>query len=273
MDLRKSLRVVEKKDEQLDASRRILQDQERELQDYRKELKNSVKENEALRHSLTKTKEDVNISRTELDMVEDERERLIKKLVEMEMDGKAASEQFLKLRDVVRRLKEDKRMSAADTAMLTRQREILLQKLEEFERTNKALRRMLRETQQSEEEHQHLRQQQDVLLRKLTEAETSNEDDGQTPMHIAAYEGDDLMVRTLHGMRARADLKDIEDRTPLLLAAMRGHTTVVDYLLDKARADINARSKEEHQHLRQQQDVLLRKLTEAETSNEEKYQL
>ncbi|EDO38179.1 predicted protein [Nematostella vectensis] len=32
MDLRKSLRVVEKKDEQLDASRRILQDQERELQ-------------------------------------------------------------------------------------------------------------------------------------------------------------------------------------------------------------------------------------------------
>lgn len=41
-------------------------------------------------------------------------------------------------------------MSAADTTLLTRQREMLLQKLDEFERTNKALRRMLREQQATE---------------------------------------------------------------------------------------------------------------------------
>ena len=41
-------------------------------------------------------------------------------------------------------------MSAADTTLLTRQREMLLQKLDEFERTNKALRRLLREQQTTE---------------------------------------------------------------------------------------------------------------------------
>ena len=47
-------------------------------------------------------------------------------------------------------ISQDKRMSAADTTLLTRQREMLLQKLDEFERTNKALRRLLREQQATE---------------------------------------------------------------------------------------------------------------------------
>ena len=41
-------------------------------------------------------------------------------------------------------------MSAADTTLMTKQREMLLQKLDEFERTNKALRRLLREQQATE---------------------------------------------------------------------------------------------------------------------------
>lgn len=45
---------------------------------------------------------------------------------------------------------QDKRLSAADSAVLTRQRETLLQKLEEFDRTNKALRRLLRDAHQKE---------------------------------------------------------------------------------------------------------------------------
>lgn len=47
-------------------------------------------------------------------------------------------------------ISQDKRMSAADTTLMTRQREMLLQKLDEFERTNKALRRLLREQQATE---------------------------------------------------------------------------------------------------------------------------
>ena len=33
--------------------------------------------------------------------------------------------------------------------------------------------------------------------------------------------------------RASANIEDIQDRTPIYLAAERGHTHVVDYLADK----------------------------------------
>lgn len=175
MDMRRARQAVEKKDEQLDASRRILEAQEDELFGYKQELKATVKENEALRHSVEKWKEDASVTRTEVGKLAGERAALLKKLVEVEMDGKAAGEQMIKLRDTVRRLKEDKRMSAADTTLMTRQREMLLQKLDEFERTNKALRRLLREQQATEEEHDHLRKQQEVLVKRLTQSDTTNE--------------------------------------------------------------------------------------------------
>lgn len=175
VEFERARQVVEKKDEQLNASRRILEEQEDELLGYKQELKATVKENEALRHSVEKWKEDANVTRTEVGKLAGERVSLLKKLVEVEMDGKAAGEQLVKLRDTVRKLKEDKRMSAADTTLLTRQREMLLQKLDEFERTNKGLRRLLREHQESEEDHDHLRKQQEVLLKRLTQSDTTNE--------------------------------------------------------------------------------------------------
>lgn len=175
VEFERARQVVEKKDEQLNASRRILEEQEDELLGYKQELKATVKENEALRHSVEKWKEDANVTRTEVGKLAGERVSLLKKLVEVEMDGKAAGEQLVKLRDTVRKLKEDKRMSAADTTLLTRQREMLLQKLDEFERTNKGLRRLLREHQESEEDQDHLRKQQEVLLKRLTQSDTTNE--------------------------------------------------------------------------------------------------
>lgn len=48
------------------------------------------------------------VFRSELDRIQDDRDTLMKKLVETEMDGKAASEQVLKLRDAVRILKQVK---------------------------------------------------------------------------------------------------------------------------------------------------------------------
>lgn len=174
-EMQRARQAVEKKDEQLDASRRILEAQEDELFGYKQELKATVKENEALRHSIEKWREDANVTRSEVGKLAGERAAVLKKLVEVEMDGKAAGEQLIKLRDTIRKLKEDKRMSAADTTLLTRQREMLLQKLDEFERTNKALRRLLREQQATEEEHDHLRKQQEVLLKRLTQSDTTNE--------------------------------------------------------------------------------------------------
>ena len=45
-------------------------------------------------------------NRTEVGKLAGERASLLKKLVEVEMDGKAAGEQLVKLRDTVRKLKE-----------------------------------------------------------------------------------------------------------------------------------------------------------------------
>ena len=46
------------------------------------------------------------IFRTEREKLSTEREDLMKKLVEVEMDGQAASKQVAALRDAIRRLKE-----------------------------------------------------------------------------------------------------------------------------------------------------------------------
>lgn len=56
--------------------------------------------------SLIRLKTVVMSCRTEVGKLAGERAGLLKKLVEVEMDGKAAGEQMIKLRDTVRRLKE-----------------------------------------------------------------------------------------------------------------------------------------------------------------------
>ena len=56
--------------------------------------------------SLVRLKTVLMSFRTEVGKLAGERAGLLKKLVEVEMDGKAAGEQMIKLRDTVRRLKE-----------------------------------------------------------------------------------------------------------------------------------------------------------------------
>lgn len=51
--------------------------------------------------------------RTEVGKLAGERASLLKKLVEVEMDGKAAGEQLIKLRDTIRKLKEVKLVNMA----------------------------------------------------------------------------------------------------------------------------------------------------------------
>ncbi|XP_031570587.1 outer dense fiber protein 2-like [Actinia tenebrosa] len=167
---------------------------------------------------MTKIKEDADISRSELDRAQDDRDTLMKKLVETEMDGKAASEQVLKLRDVVRTLKQDKRLSAADSAVLTRQRETILQKLEEFDRTNKALRRLLRDTHQKEEVEMQLKQRQEVLLRKLTEADSKNE-----KLQIEIFERDRQIETLLTQVEADKDQAVAFDDLKKTMETTRAH--------------------------------------------------
>ncbi len=101
------------------------------------------------------------------------RERLMKKLVEVEMDGQGAAKQVAALKDMIRRLRDDKRISSSDTAMLAKQKELLMERLADFEATNHSLRKMLRDRHEEEAASMRLSEQRDLLLRKLSETENS----------------------------------------------------------------------------------------------------
>lgn len=72
----------------------------------------------------------------------------------------------------------------------------------------------------------------------------SQNGDGQTPLHISAGEGDDVMVKYFYSVRASANILDNEDRTPMHLAAERGHASVIELLCDKFKASISERTKD-----------------------------
>ncbi|KZS01165.1 Notch-regulated ankyrin repeat-containing protein, partial [Daphnia magna] len=68
--------------------------------------------------------------------------------------------------------------------------------------------------------------------------------DGQTALHIAAADGDENIVKYLHMLHANPNISDNEDRTPVLIAAERGKTTVVEILTEKFRASCLDRTKD-----------------------------
>ncbi|XP_046862983.1 serine/threonine-protein phosphatase 6 regulatory ankyrin repeat subunit A-like [Xenia sp. Carnegie-2017] len=68
--------------------------------------------------------------------------------------------------------------------------------------------------------------------------------DGQTALHIAAYEGQEAMINLLCSCNKMfADIQDKFDRTAVHIAAERGFSGIVEYLVDRVNVDINFRSK------------------------------
>ncbi|XP_071509916.1 outer dense fiber protein 2-like [Diadema antillarum] len=174
-EIAKSKRAAERAKEQLDLSRRVLEEQEDELRDFKEELQMTERENRLLRKSMDQLKDDAHYTSLEKDLATSERDQLLKKLVETEMDARSAIEQVDELRDVVRRLREEKRLSSHDGKVLAKQRQLLLEKLQDFETTNSALRRMLREEHQRQSTMGQATEQRDILLKKLTESESANQ--------------------------------------------------------------------------------------------------
>ena len=83
----------------------------------------------------------------------------------------------------------------------------------------------------------------------------------QTPLHHAAQEGRNNIVRVLLNATARVEAKDRHDKTPLRLAAIAGRADVVRTLLIMGRANIEARGKHgytalHHATIAGQQDVV-----------------
>lgn len=65
---------------------------------------------------------------------------------------------------------------------------------------------------------------------------------GRTPLHEVATLGDDKMLKIMWKLNANANIADKDEKTPLHLAAERGHTQVVETLIDKFGSSIRART-------------------------------
>ena len=69
-------------------------------------------------------------------------------------------------------------------------------------------------------------------------------DEGQTPLHLACIHGCAEIIRVLFLARASPSIYDKEDRAPIYMAAERGHTVIVEFLIDKFKASVFERSKD-----------------------------
>ncbi|XP_053195324.1 outer dense fiber protein 2 [Scomber japonicus] len=170
VELRKKEQLLERRSEQLSVSQRVIAEQEEELAEVTKELEVTERENSRLRHSMEKMLEDTDYSRLERDSVQQDKDTLLRKLMEAEVDGTAAAKQVSALRESVSKLSG----TCSESSVLARQKELLLQKLETFEATNRTLRHLLREHHSSQMESIRLSEQKDALLKTLADTEAEN---------------------------------------------------------------------------------------------------
>ncbi|KAK0045163.1 outer dense fiber protein 2-like isoform X2, partial [Biomphalaria pfeifferi] len=193
--LQKALKEIEHKDDLLNSSTRMLERQEAELENVEEELAVTETENKILRQNMQLIAEEAEItnnelctnknqndhetsswsSRSEKDLLNYEREKLMKKLIEAEMDSQAAAHQVRDLKELIKRLRDNYHMSTADQARFAKQKELFLEAMAEFEASNRTLRRLLRDQHRIEASSLRLSEQRDVLMRKLADADMVNE--------------------------------------------------------------------------------------------------
>uniref|UniRef100_A0A674KBX8 Outer dense fiber protein 2 n=1 Tax=Terrapene triunguis TaxID=2587831 RepID=A0A674KBX8_9SAUR len=161
---------IQKREEQQQIAKRLLEEQKDELDEVTQELVETEHENTLLRRNIERIKEEKDLTLMQKRHLQHEKECLMSKLVEAEMDGAAAAKQIHALKDTIGRLKNEKHMTSSDVNTLTRQKELLLQKLSTFEETNRTLRDLLKE-QHNREVSSKLMEQQGLLLKRLSDSD------------------------------------------------------------------------------------------------------
>ncbi|BFZ20551.1 hypothetical protein BsWGS_23587 [Bradybaena similaris] len=177
----KALQEIGHKDDLLNTSSRMLQRQGEELEYVQEELHQveaelavTESENKLLRKNMELIVEESEITKSQKEQLNYEREKLMKKLIEAELDGQAASHQVRELKDLIRQLLDEHRWSAADQTRLVKQKDLFLKTLADFEATSRTLRSLLREQHRLEASGLRLGEQRDILLRKLTDSDLMN---------------------------------------------------------------------------------------------------
>jgi len=168
LDLQKVRADADRSEAELQGAKKVISEQEMEIQEFHRELDATVEENRKLREGIERLKSE---SEEGGDRVV-EREGLLKKLVEVEMDAGEALTQVGDLKDLVSRLRADKKMSSTESAELAEKRTSLVAKLEDFESANRQLRTLLQSQHSAQVEAEQEAEQRQMLLRKLTEVDS-----------------------------------------------------------------------------------------------------
>jgi len=198
-----------KTQDQLNASRRMLEDQETELGVYKSNLDATVQDYSNLRKSYDHLNKEVEITKNEAETLYSEKEKLMRKLLDVEMEGRAAISEVTKLKETCKLMKHDKKLTSAEFSNLTYQRDTLLEKLEDFERSNKILRKLLKDAHNREELDRENGDRCEILLQKLTRAEATIQDqstqlagqDRQVDALISQVEADKHQAKTFEDLQ------------------------------------------------------------------------
>ncbi|XP_053230868.1 outer dense fiber protein 2 isoform X1 [Podarcis raffonei] len=207
-----------KRDDGRCVAKRLLEEQKEELDEVTQELVETEHENTVLRRNIERMKEEKDLSILQKRHLMHEKECLMSKLVEAELDGAAAAKQIKALKDAICKLKSEKNMTVSDINTLTRQKELLLQKLSTFEETNRTLRDLLREQHGREKDSQKLAEQQAQLMKRLTEADAEK---AQLVKKLQEKEKevDDLIVQ----IQTEKDQAKTASELSKSMEAVRGH--------------------------------------------------
>ncbi|XP_048368127.1 outer dense fiber protein 2 [Sphaerodactylus townsendi] len=101
---------VPKQEESRCVAKRLLEEQKEELDEVTQELVDSEHENAILRRNIERMKEEKDLSVLQKRHLQHEKECLMTKLVETEMDGAAAAKQIQALKDSINKLKTEKQV-------------------------------------------------------------------------------------------------------------------------------------------------------------------
>ncbi|XP_063333941.1 outer dense fiber protein 2 isoform X1 [Pelmatolapia mariae] len=175
VEMQKKERLLERQSKQLSVSQRVIAEQEEELAEVTKELEETEKENTRLRLSMEKMLEENDCNR-QIDSGHQDKDALLRMLMEAEVNGAAAAKQASALRESIFNLcaPGSNKPFGSESSALACQNELLLQKLETFEVTNRTLRKLLREQHESQQMESLQLSRKDELLKKLADTEAEN---------------------------------------------------------------------------------------------------
>lgn len=207
-----------KREENRCVAKRILEEQKEELEEVTQELVETEHENSILRRNIERMKEEKDLSMLQKRHLQHEKECLMAKLVEAELDGAAAAKQIQCLKETIGKLKSEKHMTVSDINTLTRQKELLLQKLSTFEETNRTLRDLLKEQHSREKDSQKMADQQQALMKKLSDADAEKVQ-MLRKLEEKEKEVDDLLVQ----IQTEKDQAKTASELSKSMEAVRGH--------------------------------------------------